>query len=272
MNLTSRGVELDVVGITSDYLVDPTLIEGAITEKTRLVAITHASNVTGTIVPVREIAAICRKHGVLLLVDAAQTVPHMPVDVGTIGCDFCAFSGHKMLGPTGTGVLWMKNPVLTPSQVGGGMVETVTTTGFVSSDGYQKYEAGTPNISGSIGLGVAADYLRRIGLDNVRRHEENLTTRLITGLTRIPNVRVFAPMMPKDRVGVVSFTVRGLHPHEVAQQLDEVADIMVRSGHHCCQPLMERLGLEGTVRASIGMYNTENEIDLLIASVEELAR
>jgi len=273
MNLKSLGVEVDVVDIRKDLTVDPSCIETAITDRTKLVAVTHASNVTGTLVPVEEISTICRKNGVRLLIDSAQTVPHFPVDVAKIGCDFCAFSGHKMLGPTGTGVLWMKDPILRPSQVGGGMVESVTRSGFVLSEGYQRYEAGTPNIAGGIGLGVAAEYLGRIGMTKIRAHEEKLTTLLISGLARIPGVDVYAPPRPQDRVGVVSFTVEGLHPHEVAQHLDEEADIMVRSGHHCCQPLIEKLGLaEGTVRASIGMYTTENDIDLLVASVAEISR
>ena len=273
MDLAPRGVGLDIVGIGPDYSVDPGQVGAAITETTRLVAITHASNVVGAITSVEEIARICRDRGVLLLVDAAQTVPHIPVDLGKTGCDFCAFSGHKMLGPTGTGVLWMKEPVLAPLNVGGGMVESVTAAGYVMAEGYQRYEAGTPNIGGGIALGVAADYLRNIGMERIRLHEERLTSRLIGGLEKIGGVKVFAPGDPRRRVGVVSFTVEGYHPHEVAQHLDESADIMVRSGHHCCQPLMARLGLpEGTVRASTGLYTTEQEIDMLVASVAELGR
>ena len=273
MDLATCGVGLDIIGIGKNYTIDPREIESAITDSTRMVAVTHASNVVGVITPVEEIARICRDRGVLLLVDAAQTVPHIPVDLGKIGCDFCAFSGHKMLGPTGTGVLWMKVPDLSPLNVGGGMVESVTANGYAMAEGYQRYEAGTPNIGGGIALGVAAEYLQAIGMDRIRRHEERLTSRLIGGLKKIGGITVFAPENPALRVGVVSFTVGGYHPHEVAQHLDESADIMVRSGHHCCQPLMDRLGLpEGTVRASTGLYTTEQEIDMLIASVAELAR
>jgi len=272
-NLAKQGVDLDIVGLVPGYTIDPAQIEAAITDRTRLVAITHASNVLGSVTPVEKIAKICRDRRVMLLVDAAQSVPHMPVDLGQIGCDFCAFSGHKMLGPTGTGVLWMKEPILEPSVFGGGMVDIVTPAGFSVAEGYQKYEAGTPNVGGGIALGIAADYLAKIGMEKIHRHETMLTTRLIEGLRKIPRARVFSPEKPGDRIGVVSFTVEGFHPHEVAQHLDESADIMVRSGHHCCQPLMTSLGLtEGTVRASIGLYNTENEIDLLVATLEELAR
>jgi cysteine desulfurase/selenocysteine lyase len=272
-HLGKQGVELDLIGIKPDCSLDLAALEQAITPKTRLVAITHASNVLGVVTPIREIAKLCHDNGSLLLVDGAQSVPHMPVDVGSLGCDFFAFSGHKMLGPTGTGVLWMKEPVIEPSMFGGGMVDVVTDTGFTPAEGYQQYEAGTPNIAGGIGLGVAADYLRNVGMDAIRRYEETLTTRLIDGLKKNQRVHVFAPVTADNRIGVVSFTVDGFHPHEVAQQLDETAEILVRSGHHCCQPLMTRLGLpEGTVRASLGLYNTADEVDMLIATVEELTR
>jgi len=271
-NLARQGVGLDVIGIHADYSLDLAALEKAITPSTRLVTVTHASNVIGVVTPVAEIAKICHDHGVLLLVDSAQSVPHMPVDVTRLGCDFFAFSGHKMLGPTGTGVLWMKEPVLEPVQFGGGMVEVVSGTGFTTSEGYQKYEAGTPNIGGGIGLGAAVEYLEKIGMERIRHYEEALTNRLIDGLVRINGIHVFAPGPQGPRIGVVSFTLDGFHPHEVAQHLDETADIMVRSGHHCCQPLMERLRLpEGTVRASLALYNTEQEIDMLIATLKELA-
>jgi len=271
--LNARGVEVDVIGIDADYSLDPDALDTIITPTTRLVTVTHASNVLGVVIPVKEIATICHDHGVRLLVDGAQSVPHMPVDVTKLGCDYFAFSGHKMCGPTGTGVLWMKEPDLEPFILGGGMVETVTGTGFTTAEGYQKYEAGTPNIAGGIGLGVAAGYLEAIGMENIQRHEEVFTSRLINGLTQNKKIHVFAPPRPENRIGVVSFTVDGFHPHEVAQQLDEVADILVRSGHHCCQPLMDALGLpDGTVRASIALYNTAEEIDLLLATLEELTR
>ncbi|MGA9086901.1 MAG: aminotransferase class V-fold PLP-dependent enzyme, partial [Methanoregula sp.] len=216
---------------------------------------------------------ICHDHGVLLLIDGAQAVPHLPVDVEKIGCDFYCFSGHKMLGPTGTGVLWMKEPCIEPSVLGGGMVEAVTSDGCTLAQGYQRYEAGTPNIAGGIGLGAAVDYIQGIGMERIHTYETSLTDRLIAGLSGNPKIHVYAPQKPEHRIGVVSFTVDGFHPHEVAQQLDETADIMVRSGHHCCQPLVESLGLpDGTVRASLALYNTRQEIDLLVATLEELTR
>jgi len=272
-HLGRNGVGVDVVGIRDDYSFDLVAFEAAITDATRLVAVTHASNVLGVITPVKEIAKICHDHGALLLADMAQTVPHIPVNVLQLGCDFCAFSGHKMLGPTGTGVLWMKEPVIEPLLLGGGVVESVKGREFTLSEGYQRYEAGTGNIAGGIGLGVAADYLTGLGMERVHRHEQALTTRIIDGLRNVPRVRLYVPEKPGQRVGVVSFTVDGLHPHEVAQRLDEMADIMVRSGHHCCIPLMEWLGLpDGTVRVSLGPYNSAEDIDLFLATIEEITR
>jgi cysteine desulfurase / selenocysteine lyase len=271
--LAKQGVKVEIIGISPDYSLDLSALETAITDATRLVAVTHASNVLGVVVPVEKIAKLCRDHGSIFLVDGAQTVPHMPVDVNQLGCDFFAFSGHKMLGPTGTGVLWMKEDLIEPLILGGGMVETVTKEGYTAAEGYQKFEAGTPNIAGGIGLGAAVDYLQTIGMGKIRDHEEQLTARLIEGLKKIKRVYVYAPERTGARIGVVSFTVDGLHPHEIAQQLDDNADIMVRSGHHCCQPLMEHLGIpDGTVRASLALYNTQQEVDLCIAAVEEIVR
>ncbi len=225
--LARQGVATDSIGISPDYTLDLAALERAITESTRLVAVTQASNVLGVVTPVREIARICHGRGVLLLVDGAQAVPHLPVDVEELGCDFYCFSGHKMAGPTGTGVLWMKEPCIEPLVLGGGMVETVTADGYTPAQGYQQYEAGTPNIAGGIGLGVAVDYLQAIGMEQIHRYETDLTSRLIEMLSKNDRVRVYAPKDPAHRIGVVSFTVDGFHPHEVAQQIDEAADIMV---------------------------------------------
>jgi cysteine desulfurase/selenocysteine lyase len=271
--LAQQGVELTVIGMLPDYTPDLAALEDEVKKGARLVAITHASNAIGVITPIAEIAEICRRYNTLLLVDAAQSVPHMPVDLKELGCDFCCFSGHKMLGPTGTGILWMKEPIIQPMLLGGGMIEEVHSDGYLPAAGYQQYEAGTPNITGGIGLGVAVEYLEQIGMETIRRYEEALTTRLIEGLSRIDGVTLYTPSDPASRIGVVSFTINRLHPHEVAERLDEDFDILVRSGHHCCQPLMEYLGLpEGTVRASLALYTTEMEIDLLIAAVQEIVR
>lgn len=271
--LKAEGVEITVIGIHPDYTLDLEAFEEEVRRGVKLVAITHASNAIGVILPVKEIGEICRRYNTLLLIDAAQSIPHIPVNVRDIGCDFCCFSGHKMLAPTGTGVLWMKEPIIQPMILGGGMIEEVHQDGFVPIEGYQQYEAGTPNISGGIGLGVAVDYLEKIGMEKIRSYEEELTTRLIGGLSRIEGVTLFASSDPAARIGVVSFSIDGLHPHEVAERLDADFDILVRSGHHCCQPLMESLGLSnGTVRASLALYTTIDEVDLLAAAVREITQ
>ena len=270
--LAAQGVEVRVVGLTPELTLDMDAFRAAMDASVRLVAVTQASNVTGTVVPVAEISRICQQSGALLSVDAAQSVPHMPVNAAELGADFLCFSGHKMCGPMGTGVLWMKHPVLEPLFLGGGMVEQVTDEGFVPAEGFHRYEAGTPNVSGGIGLGEAAEYLSRIGMRDIEMRERMLGTRLIAGLSAIPGVRVYAPENPAERIAVVSFTVPGMSPHEVASYLDDEAGILVRSGMHCAEPLMRFLGCpEGTVRASLAFYNTESEVDTLVAMVRELA-
>jgi cysteine desulfurase/selenocysteine lyase len=274
MRLRDRnGIDLQLIAPAADGALDLADFERAITPNTRLVAITQASNVLGNVVPVREIAGICRDRGALLLVDGAQSVPHIPVNAGRLGCDFFCFSGHKMLGPTGTGVLWMKEPCLEPLLLGGGAVEQVTSSGYTLAPGYARYEAGTPNIAGAIGLSRAVDYLEALSMVDVQRHEQALTGRMLEGLTGIDSVKVFGPGAIKDRIGVVSFTVGDLHPHDIAAMLDEEADIMVRSGHHCCMPLMEHLGTpDGTVRASLHCYSNAEDVDRLIETVGAIAR
>lgn len=273
LRLRKRGVEVDIVRPDAEGSLEIADLEAAVRDGTRLVAITHASNVLGTVIPVDEIAAICHDHGARLLVDGAQSAPHLPVDVSRIGCDYFCFSGHKMLGPTGTGALWMREPDIEPLLVGGGSIANVTADDYTLAPDEGRYEAGTPPVAGTIGFARAAAYLREIGMETVHRHDERLSARLIEGLSEVEGVRVLGAEVEGERIGVVSFTVDGLHPHEVAQILDEAAAVLVRSGHHCSQPLMEHLGLpEGTVRASTHIYNTEEEIDTMIATVEEIAR
>ncbi len=279
MRLRKRGVDVSIIKTDSQGSFDPDELRIAISrnirnnKKTKIVAITHASNVLGNLLPVREIADICHENGAKLLVDGAQSVPHLPVDVKELGCDYLCFSGHKMLGPTGTGILWMKEADIRPLMVGGGMIEKVSFRDYTPSEGYEKYEAGTPNISGMIGLARAVEYLEDTGMKNIKKHEKKLTKKLLEGLTDLSGVTVCGSVSDHNRIGVVSFNVEGLHSHEVAHILDEGAGIMVRSGEHCCHPLMEHLGLEnGTVRASLYLYNTEEEVDLLIDTMEELTR
>ncbi|MBA5941954.1 MAG: cysteine desulfurase [Methanophagales archaeon] len=253
--------------------------KAAIDARTRLVAVTQVSNVLGTVLPVKEISAICKENGSLLLVDGAQSAPHRRIDVEELGCDFFAFSGHKMLGPTGTGILYMRDPdVLEPTFFGGGMVETVSEADYRLAGGYERFEAGTPHIAGGIGLGRAVDYLNNIGMEKIEAHEARLSKRLLKGLQSITGVQVYGYGSSSldhgtgiDRIGVAAFNLDGLHPHDVAVMLAEASDIMVRSGHHCCMPLMNYLGLkDGTVRASLYLYNTEEEVDRFLETVTEI--
>jgi cysteine desulfurase/selenocysteine lyase len=267
-----KGIDLQLIAPAADGSLDLADFERAITPDTRLVAITHASNVLGNLVPVREVARICRDQGALLLVDGAQSVPHIPVNVERLGCDFFCFSGHKMLGPTGTGILWMRRPDIEPLLLGGGAVEQVTTSGYTLAGGYARFEAGTPNIAGAIGLSRAIDYLGALSMEEVQRHEQVLTRRMLDGLSGISGVRLFGPGATGDRIGVVSFTVGDMHPHDVATMLDGEGDIMVRSGHHCCMPLVAHLGIpDGTVRASLHCYNNAEDVDRLIEIVGTIA-
>ncbi|HUV03444.1 MAG TPA: cysteine desulfurase [Desulfobacteria bacterium] len=276
LRLREKGVILKIVEPTKEGIFDIADFEQAIGARTKLVAMTHVSNVLGTISPVKEIAAICKDKGsdTLFLVDGAQSAPHIPLNVEELGCDFFAFSGHKMLGPTGTGVLWLKDPNgLQPTLFGGGMIESVSQDEYTLAEGYERFEAGTPHIAGGIGLGRAVDYLNDLGMERIREYEERLAKRLLEGLLDIDKVQVYGTTDPNERLGVVSFTIEGIHPHELAVMLDEAADIMVRSGHHCCMPLMTYLGLkQGTVRASLYLYNTKEEIATFLETVEGIAK
>jgi len=271
--LREKGVNLKIVNPNRSGEFKVADFEAAIGDSTRLVAVTHVSNVLGTISPIKELSAICKEKGALLLVDGAQSAPHIPLDVEKLGCDFFAFSGHKMLGPTGTGVLWVKDPDgLEPTFFGGGMIEKVSVDGYELAAGYERFEAGTPNIAGGIGLGRAVDYLNDVGMDKLQAYEERLAKRLLKGLLNIEAVQVYGSTNPSERIGVVSFNIGGSNPHDVALMLDEASDITVRSGHHCCMPLMNYLHVEGTVRVSLYLYNTEEEVDTFLNSVESIAR
>lgn len=268
-----KGVNIRIVKIKDDFTLDMDELKRILEEdKTvRLVTVTHASNVTGTVNPVEEIGKLCRKAGVSFCIDGAQAVPHMKVDVEKICADYYIFSGHKMFGPTGTGVLWMREENLEPLILGGGMVESVSDDSYVPAKGYAKYESGTPNISGGIGLAAAVDYLEALGMDAVHAREKKLTDLLIEGLEKIEGVELFACKDANSRVGAVSFNVPGVHPHELSAWLDEEHGIAVRSGIHCAEPLMRRLGASnGTVRASLSFYNTESEVNTLVSVIREL--
>lgn len=243
-------------------------------EKTRLVALTQMSNALGTINPVREIANAAHRHGALVLVDGAQSVAHMPVDVQDLDCDFLAFSGHKMLGPTGVGVLYVRRSVLddmTPFLTGGHMISKVTLEETTWNELPWRFEAGTPNIADVIAFGAAIDYLEGIGMDAVRRHDEALTTYALDVLSQIPNLKLYGPRDSSDRGCAISFNYGELHPHDLGTVLDSYG-IAIRAGHHCAQPLMNRLGVPATARASLYVYNRREEIDVLAEGIQEAAR
>ena len=263
---------LKYVGITDDGHLDESDYQMQLeNDGAKLVTLSHASNVLGTINPVREMIRDAHKHNSRVLVDAAQSVPHMPVDVQDLDCDFLAFSGHKMCGPTGIGVLYAKKELLDsmpPFHGGGEMIREVHMYESTWKDPPYKFEAGTTNIAGAIGLGAAVDYLNHIGMRKIRLHEQELTRYALDSLSRIKGISIYGPKDPSQREGVVSFNVGDIHAHDMATLLDEDA-ICVRSGHHCAQPLMERLGVSATTRASFYLYNTEQEVDRLVESLEK---
>lgn len=242
--------------------------------KTKLIAVTQMSNVLGTINPVKEIAALAHQRGVLVLVDGAQSVPHMPVDVQEMGCDFLVFSGHKMLGPTGVGVLYARRSVLekmVPFLGGGEMISKVTLEESTWNELPWKYEAGTPNIADVVAFGAAIDYLRGLGMESVRAHEIDLAGYALDVLGRMPEVVIYGPRDAASRGGVIAFNVGELHPHDVGTVLDSYG-IAVRAGHHCAQPLMKRLGVVATARASFYIYNRRQEVDALAEGIREVVR
>jgi len=272
-----EGVKLEVVMPRKPVvkgLLHTVDFEKVVDDKTRLVALTHVSNVLGVVTPVKEIAEIAHEHGALVLIDGAQSVPHMRVDVQKLGCDFLAFSGHKMCAPTGSGVLYMREEVakeVEPAYIGGGTIEEVDVNHYRLVEGPARFEAGTPDVAAAIGLGAAVDYLNKIGMENIEQYEKQLTKQMYDGLTGIPKVDVYGPE-PERRIGIIPFNVADLNPHDVALALDVSANIMVRSGHHCAQPLSKTvIGRSGTVRASAYLYNTKEEIEKLVSTVKEIA-
>ncbi len=270
------GLEVEVVRPNREGLFDLSDFEQAIDDRTRLVAVTRVSNVLGVIVPVEEIAEIAHEHGSLLLVDGAQAVPHMETDVRKLGCDFLAFSGHKMLGPTGIGVLYIAPTVqeeLEPLCIGGGTIRDVGLEEYELGESPERFEAGTPAIAEAIGLGAAVEYLEALGMREVEEHDRRISWAIREGLMELEKVEVYGPKDPEHGMSVVSFNVEGLNPHEVALALD-AANIMVRSGHHCALPLVKHLlnRPQGTVRASTYIYNTLDEAEKLVETVREIVK
>ncbi len=271
MAAKDTGAVLDFIPLTEDYRLDLSGLDDLITDRTRLVALSHMSNVLGTVNPVRQIADAAHSVGALVLADAAQSVPHMPVDVDTLGVDFLVFSGHKMLGPTGIGALVTRPELLDsmdPFLGGGEMILEVTFESSTYKTGPHKFEAGTPAIAETVGLAAAVDYLRKLGMEAVHEHEEALTRYALDALGGLEGMTVYGPPAGKDRGGAVSFAVEGIHPHDLATILD-TEGVAVRAGHHCAQPLMRLLGVPATTRASFYVYNTESEVDALVRALEK---
>jgi cysteine desulfurase/selenocysteine lyase len=266
------GAVLKHIPFDSDGYLDLDAARQMIGERTKLVSIVHASNVLGTINPVREIARLAHEHGALVLVDGAQSVPHFGVTVADLECDFLAFSSHKMLGPTGVGVLWSRREILEamPPFLGGSeMIGQVYLDHATWNELPWKFEAGTENIADVIALGTAVDYLARIGMDNVRAHEIELTEYALERLGEEPDVHLYGPRDPQRKGGVIAFNLADLHSHDVASIVDRDG-IAIRVGHHCCQPMMRKLEVPGTARASFYIYNTRDDVDRLIEGLDHV--
>ena len=264
-----RGLRLEILPVTDEGALDLTDLDQVLGRGVRLVALSHVSNVLGTENPIAYVARRAHSHGAVVVVDAAQSVPHMAVDPVALGADFLAFSGHKMAGPTGIGILWGRRELLEampPFLRGGDMVGTVHLRGATFAALPQKFEAGTAAIGEAIGLGAAVGYLRALGLDAVAAHSRDLAMTMAAALADMPGVTVYGPPAGSARTAVVSFNVDGIHPHDVATLLDG-RGVAIRAGHHCAQPLMERYGVAAMARASVYVYNREKDIERLVAAV-----
>lgn len=268
-----RGARFTVLPLLPDGTLSLDMVHSAFSDKTKIIAITHVSHVTGAVNDVKEMCRIAREKGALSVIDAAQSVPHMRVNVGEIGCDFFAFSGQKMLGPTGIGVLFGKKEhldKLNPSHFGGGMIRTVKSVSSTWADTPAKFEAGTPHIAGAIGLAEAIRYIENIGgVDKIHAHECMLAAHARKGLGEISGVRLYGPKDSIHTAGIISFTLNNIHPHDVAEVLAR-ENTAVRAGHHCAMPLMEHFGIPGTVRASFYLYNTKEDVRRLVDGVQQV--
>ena len=261
------GAQLSWFEVTPDGRLDLSNINSVITENTKVVALTHQSNVLGTIIPLKAIVARAHEVGAVVVLDACQSAPHMPIDVKALDVDFLVFSGHKALGPTGVGVLWSSLlDDLPPFLYGGSMIETVTMTAATWAPAPRKFEAGVPNMAQAVGLGAAIDYLTGIGMNNVHDHEVALTKYLIEKLMQIPELKIVGPTDLDSRGGTVSFTVGEIHPHDLGQYVDSQG-VAVRTGHHCAWPLTRKLGVPATTRASLYLYNDESDCDALFDAI-----
>ena len=268
------GAALSWFEVTPDGRLDLSKIDSIITEKTKVVALTHQSNVLGTIIPLDEIVKRAHQVGAVVVLDACQSVPHMAVDVKALDIDFLAFSGHKAVGPTGIGVFWGKSELLAelpPFLTGGSMIETVTMTGATWAPAPKKFEAGVPNMAQAAGLGAALKYLTNIGLADIHQHELALTSYLLVEFKQIPDLTIIGPTSMESRGGTISFTFGDIHPHDLGQFLDSQG-IAVRTGHHCAWPLNRKMGVVATTRASLYLYNTIEDCDALVAGISDAQR
>ena len=267
----ATGAEIDVVPLASDHQIDLDAAENMLTEQHKLVAFAHVSNVLGGVVDAPRAAALAHKVGAKLLLDGCQAVPHMPVDVSALGCDFYVFSAHKLYGPTGVGSLWSRNDLLEampPWEGGGAMIDRVTFEKTTYNSGPQRFEAGTPAITEAIAFAAAADYVSEVGLAAMHEREAALVARLRRELTAMNDVTVFGP---ENSAGIVSFLIDDIHPHDLGTILDE-ENVAIRAGHHCAQPLMDYLGVPATARASFGLYSTEEDVDALLEGIARTRR
>lgn len=266
-----KGATLKYIGLTKEGELDMADAAAKVTDRTKIVAVTHASNVMGTVPPLKQLAKLAHEHGAIIVGDGAQAVPHMKVDVTDLDVDFYAFSGHKMMSPTGIGVLYGKQALLEampPYQYGGEMIGSVTEQESTWAALPYKFEAGTQNIAGAVGLGAAIDYLTAIGMDRIEAHERELVQTVLPQLLAIEGLTVYGPTDPAKHTGVISFNLGHLHPHDLATALD-MEGVAVRAGHHCAQPLMNYLGLEASARASFYLYNTAADAEKLVSALKE---
>jgi len=264
-----KGAKLQFIPITQEGKLDMAAVKALVNERTKIVSIAHVSNVLGTTNPIEELAELAHSVGAYLVVDGAQSTPHMKIDVQALDCDFFAFSGHKMCGPTGIGVLWGRKELLEqmePVEFGGEMIDFVYQDHSTWADLPYKFEAGTPNIAGAIALGAAVDYLEQIGMDEIHAYEQELIAYVLPKLQAIEGLSIYGPQNPAEHSSVIAFNIDGLHPHDVATALD-MEGVAVRAGHHCAQVLIRELDLSATARASFYIYNTKEDCDKLVEAI-----
>jgi len=265
-----QGAKLVIIPCTDDGDLILDDLQSLITDRTKVVSIGHVSNAVGTMHDIQNVIAVAREKGAITMIDSAQAISHLPIDVEQLGCDFLAFSAHKMYGPTGTGVLWGRKELLdqmSPWQGGGDMIRTVTFENSTFADVPWKFEAGTPHIAGVIGLGAAVDFIQEVGFETIQPHEQQLLEKTVTRLDQLDGLTIIG--RPENRISVVSFVLDRIHPHDAGTIMDQQG-VAIRAGHHCAMPLMSRFGVAATIRASFAIYNTLDDIDALVAAIESV--